>query len=156
MFIPSPSNEVPVHFQISSAPSRAASIERKMDPWKDCVVYEHGAHTRAIVNARHRRALSAGTRLVGPRLPPPTRRLCEHNRRPDLCTELPCKGTRRNRSLAHLISIESTTLCDCRGHKGRKENCFKCNFTGALLQSTNTQLFFIICHSCLIHHFFIR
>ena len=171
MFIPSPSNEVPVHFQISSAPSRAASIERKMDDprWLNCDVYVHEDHNRARrdVVARHRRAVSAGTRLVGPRLPPPSvgqtvaprrpppEKLCEHNRRPSRCTELPCEGTRRDTSLEFLIAIESTQLCNCRG-QGLRKSCFKCNFTVALLNGTNTQLFFIICHSFLIHHFFIR
>jgi len=46
--------------------------------------------------------------------------------------------------MAHLVEINSKTICECRGHPGLKRSCFICNFTSATVHGTNTHLFLIM------------
>ena len=91
--IPSPSNEVPVHFQISSAPVQQA-LSEAMDPWANMQMYpvrpvspvRTGANTPVDPWANVQQYIHP-VRPVRP-----VRRLCLHNRRPSICTTIPCVG----------------------------------------------------------------
>ena len=45
--------------------SRAASIERKMDPWANCDVYDHEAHNRAYPDGSSASSDAASARRGG-------------------------------------------------------------------------------------------